>query len=191
QLGAATGLTFLHRIGTVAVWPAAAAWAVTCGALVVSVAARAVRAGRARRAGQTGQARRAGRGRTVPRRLSSRSRPHPLRADRAVGPRRYTFEAVITIPPPDGNLPAIVPGPDWHGIIRASTERDGSPPRLFSAVVADWDARGANPAHRARAVATIVAFGPRPADCLPVGGTFALWRGHDVAHGVVTRRIFV
>ncbi|MGH3305204.1 MAG: hypothetical protein ACRDOK_26760, partial [Streptosporangiaceae bacterium] len=61
---------------------------------------------------------------------------------------------------------------------------------LFSALVAGWDAPASGRAGGAQALATIVAFGSQPADCLPVGGTFALWRGRDVARGVVTRRIF-
>jgi tellurite resistance protein TehA-like permease len=44
QLGAATGLTFLHRVGTVAVWPAGLAWLVTCAALAVTTVRRVGRA---------------------------------------------------------------------------------------------------------------------------------------------------
>jgi tellurite resistance protein TehA-like permease len=171
QLGAATGLTFLHRVGTVTVWPAALAWAAVCAALGVSVAVRA--------------------GRAVSARLRSRTRPHRTHADHPAGLRRYTFEALVTIPPPDGNPSGPVPGPDWHGVIRASADCDGSPPGLFSAQVAGWDLHPSSRAGNAEALATIVAFGSQPADCLPVGGAFALWRGRDVAHGVVTRRIFV
>lgn len=90
-----------------------------------------------------------------------------------------------------GNPAAPAPGPDWHGIIRARADRDGSTPGLFGAHVAGWDLHASHRAGHAEALATIIAFGSRPADCLPVGGSFALWRGRDVAHGVVTRRIFV
>jgi hypothetical protein len=88
------------------------------------------------------------------------------------------------------NAAAPVPGPDWHGVIRARADADGSPPSLFSALVSGWDLHASRQGGDARALATIVAFGSAPADCLPVGGTFALWRGHDVGRGVVTRRIF-
>jgi len=36
QIGTATGLAFIHRVGTVAAWPAAAAWALTFVAMVAS-----------------------------------------------------------------------------------------------------------------------------------------------------------
>jgi tellurite resistance protein TehA-like permease len=170
QLGTATGLTFVHRVGTVAAWPAALAWAVTLTALGLSLA---VRTGRAVAAWQ---------------RPRPRHRSHPAHP---AGLRRYTFEALVTIPLPDENPSAAVPGPDWRGVIRAGADGDGTSPGLFSALVAGWDPHASGPAGNTRALATIVAFGPRPADCLPVGGSFALWRGHDVGHGIVTRRIFV
>ncbi len=181
QLGAATGLGLLHRVGTIAVWPAAVAWAVTAAALCASVAVRTGRAVSAR----------LGSARLGSARLGSRQRsgrPHP---DHPAGLRRYTFEALVSIPPPDGDQSAPPPGPDWHGVIRARTNAQGSSPGLFSALVAGWDPHAPGRAGDAQALATIIAFGSEPADCLPVGGRFALWRGRDVAHGVVTRRIFV
>lgn len=33
--------------------------------------------------------------------------------------------------------------------------------------------------------------GPDPAACLPIGGTFALWQGTDLAVGTVTRKLFI
>ncbi|MGH3301590.1 MAG: tellurite resistance/C4-dicarboxylate transporter family protein, partial [Streptosporangiaceae bacterium] len=133
QLGAATGLTFLHRIGTAAVWPAALAWAVTCAALGVSVAGRAGRAVSARLRSVLLRSRRLRSVLLRSRRLRSRM-PRPPRShlDHPAGLRRYTFEALVTIPP-DGAQSAAVPGPDWHGVIRAGASGDGSPAGLFSA----------------------------------------------------------
>jgi hypothetical protein len=34
-------------------------------------------------------------------------------------------------------------------------------------------------------------LGRSPADCLSVGDSFTLWRGYDVARGIITRRLFV
>jgi tellurite resistance protein TehA-like permease len=170
QLGATTGLTLIHRVGAIAVWPAGLAWAITSAALVVSVALSARRAVSGRR----------------------RSRPLPPRShpDHPAGKRRYAFEALVTTSP-TGSLSAPVPGPDWRGVIRAGTGGDGTPPALFTALIAGWDPRSPDRAGAVRVLATIVAFGPEPAEYLPVGGSFALWRGHDVGHGIVTRRIFV
>jgi tellurite resistance protein TehA-like permease len=192
QLGTATGLTLLHQVGSVAVWPAALAWAVTAAALGVKVAALcvkvAVRATHAVRAWPTGQA--------ICTRPRTRTRPRPLpqphqpRPAHPAGMQRYTFEALVSVPPPGANPVAPVPGPDWHGVIRARADDDGGPPGLFSALVSGWDLHASRRGGDAQALATIVAFGSEPAVCLPVGGTFALWRGQDVARGVVTRRIF-
>jgi hypothetical protein len=179
QLGAATGLAFLRQAGAAAVWPAALAWAVTAVALGVKVAARAVSAVRARLALPAIS--------TLPR---PRLRPRQPRPGHPAGMRRYTFEALVSIPPPSANTAASVPGPDWHGVIRARAGGDGRPPGLFSALVSGWDQHASRQGGDAQALATIVAFGSEPADCLPVGGTFALWRGQDVGRGVVTRRIF-
>lgn len=170
QLGAATGLAFLHRVGAAAVVPAALAWAGTAAALGASVVRRAWRAATTR--------------------LRSAPRERPPRSGHPAGMRRYTFEALVSIPQPGENAAGSAPGPDWHGVIRTRPDRNGGSPSLFSALVSGWDLHAAGRAGDAQALATIVAFGPQPADCLPVGGTFALWRGHDVAHGVVTRRIF-
>jgi Voltage-dependent anion channel len=160
----------VHRAGAIAVWPAALAWAITSAALVVSVVL---------------SARRAISGRLRSRLLSPGSHP-----DHPVGKRRYTFEALVTIAP-GGSSSAPAPGPDWRGIIRAGTDGHGTCPVLFTALVAGWDPHSPGRAGAAQALATIVAFGPEPAEYLPVGGSFTLWRGHDVGHGVVTRRIFV
>jgi tellurite resistance protein TehA-like permease len=185
QLGAATGLTFLHQVGSVAVWPAALAWAVTAAALGVKVAAGAMRAVRAWPAGRSISTRP-----RTPTRPRTRTRPHQPGPGHPAGMRRYTFEALVSIPPPGANPAAPVPGPDWHGVIRARADGDGGPPGLFSALVSGWDLHASRRGGDAQALATIVAFGSEPAVCLPVGGTFALWRGQDVARGVVTRRIF-
>jgi hypothetical protein len=185
QLGAATGLTFLHQVGSVAVWPAALAWAATAAALGVKVAVRATHAACAWPAGRAISTRP-----RTPARPRTRTWPHQPGPGHPAGMRRYTFEALVSIPPPGANPAGPVPGPDWHGVIRARADGDGGPPGLFSALVSGWDLHASRRGGDAQALATIVAFGSEPAVCLPVGGTFALWRGQDVARGVVTRRIF-
>jgi hypothetical protein len=37
----------------------------------------------------------------------------------------------------------------------------------------------------------MVVVGPRPAEYPEIGDEFTLWRGADVAHGVITNRLFV
>jgi hypothetical protein len=123
----------------------------------------------------------------------------PLRLPRqrdaadSAGMRRYKFQAVVAVIPGQDRTADALPGPDWHGILRAGSSL-GRSHGMFSALVTDWDQGGTGSAGRAgapHAVATIVAFGPDPAESLPVGGTFALWRGRDVGLGIVTQRAFV
>lgn len=103
--------------------------------------------------------------------------------------RRYTFQAVVTIPAQRGD-DASQPGPGWHGAIQAGTGA-GRSGGLFSAHVDGWEPHDGEPAGGSRATATIIVFGPEPAACLPAGEKFILWRGRKVGHGVVSRRIFV
>jgi hypothetical protein len=113
----------------------------------------------------------------------------------AAGMHNYKFQAVVAvIPSREAAMPPGPdrPGPDWHGVIRARSGL-GRSHGMFSALVTDWAQAGplGADAREPHAVATIVAFGPEPAESLPVGGTFALWRGRDVGLGVVTRRVYV
>jgi hypothetical protein len=117
-------------------------------------------------------------------------KPLRPRENSGSGSRRYTFEAVVTLPAAARESGLSLPGPDWHGVIRAETGA-GRSGGLFTALVSGWEQRDGGPAGSSHAVATITAFGPEPADCLPAGGPFVLWRGHEVGHGVVTRRKFV
>lgn len=158
RLGMAAGVPDMRSAGSVAVWLAALAWVLTAAALA----------------------------RPVARRLGNAVQPARPQANGPSGSRRYTFQAVVTIPAAaDG-----APGPHWHGVIRAGTGA-GRSGGLFSALVSDWEQHDGYPTGGLHAVATIVAFGPEPATCLPAGEPFVFWRGREVGHGVVTRRVFV
>jgi hypothetical protein len=37
----------------------------------------------------------------------------------------------------------------------------------------------------------MVVVGARPDDCLDVGDAFTLWRGRDIARGVISRRLYL
>jgi hypothetical protein len=111
----------------------------------------------------------------------------------SAGMRRYKFQAVVAVLPARDRDLGARPGPDWHGVLRAGSS-SGKSHGMFSALVIDWDQVGTGNAAGVgdpHAVATIVAFGPEPAESLPEGGMFALWRGRDVGIGIVTRRVFV
>jgi hypothetical protein len=97
RLGDAAGISFVHRAGSVAVWPAALAWALTAAALTIPAVRRLGRAALVRR------------------------QPARLQATGAGASRRYTFQAVVTIPAAADGAAASRLGPDWHGVIRAGT----------------------------------------------------------------------
>jgi hypothetical protein len=72
-------------------------------------------------------------------------------------------------------------------VVRARDHRtrDG---RLFPALVTTQD--GAGQRENSNVIATIVVVGQQPDESLGVGDPFTLWRGGDVASGVITRRLF-
>jgi len=69
---------------------------------------------------------------------------------------------------------------------------DARPPHprqpALSALVTTQD--GAELPENSNVIATIVVIGWQPDESLGIGDPFALWRGGDVASGVITRRLF-
>ncbi|MGN6794286.1 MAG: hypothetical protein ACTHJW_18025, partial [Streptosporangiaceae bacterium] len=62
--------------------------------------------------------------------------------------------------------------------------------RFFSALVSN-SGDSANWLGDDHAIVTVMLCGGEFADCLDVGDHFALWSGHDLADGIVTRRLFI
>jgi len=108
----------------------------------------------------------------------------------AVGPapmRRYKFQAIIKLLPSAGQ--ALPSGePPTHAVIR-SADRHGPSGGQYTGLILSWEPSPV--VGDDEAIAEVVAYGPDPAACLPIGGTFALWRGTDLAVGTVTRKVFV
>lgn len=63
-------------------------------------------------------------------------------------------------------------------------------PYFFSALVAN-NGDGSEWTGDEHSILTVMLAGEEPAEYFGVGDHFALWAGHDVADGVVTRRLFV
>jgi hypothetical protein len=103
--------------------------------------------------------------------------------------KRYKYQTLVTLVTGDdgGALPTL-PGPTCRMVIRAY-HRETHIPKMFSALVtSDQD----SPVARTGSVtATVTVLGDDAGDYLAPGERFALWRGHDLGSGVVTRRIFV
>lgn len=111
-------------------------------------------------------------------------------ADAGAGPgpmTRYKFQAIVKLLPaardalPPGQLPT-------HAVIR-SADHHGPSGGQYTGLVLSWELSPV--VSDDEAIAVVVAYGPDPAACLPIGGTFALWRGTDLAVGTVTRKVFV
>ena len=109
----------------------------------------------------------------------------------------YKFQAFVTMSPAEMGGPAgpptaasatLPPGEIRRMAVRG--EHHGThDSHFFSALVAnsgdssDWI--GDN-----HAIVTVMLTGDDPADYFTAGDHFALWLGHDIADGVVTRRLF-
>jgi hypothetical protein len=123
----------------------------------------------------------------VRRRNSSEGDARPRRPERWAA-RKY--QALVMPLPPAGSSDAKAPLP-WsamRAVVRAQDHRtrDG---RLFTALVTSWG--GPQQPGNTHVIATMDVVGPHPDDCLAVGDSFTLWRGDDLASGVITRRLFV
>ncbi len=105
---------------------------------------------------------------------------------------QYKFQALLKLAGTDEGAPAVVAGQTQRALVRA--ERHPSHPShqnaFFSALVtshgdgSDWLAAR-------ELMVTVVVRGDDPRAYLDVGDEFSLWRGRDIARGVVTRRVFV
>lgn len=120
------------------------------------------------------------------RRLLHQRTQSPQVAGAGTGPmKRYKFRAIVKLLP--AAREALPPGqPPTHAVIRAA-DHHGPSGGQYTGLVLSWEPSVGND----EAIAVVVAYGPDPAACLPIGGTFALWRGTDLAVGTVTRREFV
>jgi hypothetical protein len=99
------------------------------------------------------------------------------------------YQALVTPLPQAGSRDAEVPLP-WSAIsavVRAQDHSTGDG-RLFTALVTSQDAT--EQPGNSQVMATMVVVGPHPDDCLGIGDSFTLWRGADLARGVITWRQF-
>lgn len=111
--------------------------------------------------------------------------------------RGYKFQALLTFRSADsGRLdtrdhsPAVElpPGQLQRMVVRGEHhETHGT--RFFSALVAG-NGEGSEICGSDHAVVQIQLAADHPADYFGIGDHFTLWRGHDLAEGVVTRRLF-
>jgi hypothetical protein len=114
--------------------------------------------------------------------------------------KRYKYQALVRLLPGEGRTgtaPPGLPAGTFRMVIKAE-HRETHAGKLFSSLVTRDDALGAGddpagaPAARPAAISvTFVVLGDDAGDYLGTGERFALWDGHDLGTGVITRRIFV
>ena len=115
---------------------------------------------------------------------------------------RYKFQGLLTVDPPPRNgaqggpggtpapRPAFLPTGVLQRMVVSGEHRETHARRIFSALVAT-SPDGAAVQDGSHVIVTISLFCDDPGDYFRAGDDFALWQGHDVGHGVVTRRLFV
>ncbi len=102
--------------------------------------------------------------------------------------KRYKYQALVNLPPQEvAGLAALSPGSACRMVIRGRHHETGAS-RFFNALLTPRADTIPGDSH---IVLAITVVGDDAGDYLGAGEDFALWRGHDIGRGVVTRRMFV
>lgn len=102
--------------------------------------------------------------------------------------RRYKYQALIQMdPPPDGEDGMPPPTAGGRLTVRAY-HRQTHRPKFFTALVTTADGAPLRPVGHSVPM-TLTVLGDDVLDYLGTGDHLALWRGHDIGHGVITRRL--
>jgi hypothetical protein len=105
--------------------------------------------------------------------------------------RRYKYQALVKLTPHDGGSPeATLGGPTRRMVIRARHHDTGGC-KLFSALITPGDVESPFQLADKEAILRLEVLGEDVCDYLAPGEQFDLWRGGNVGHGVVCRRLFV
>jgi hypothetical protein len=103
---------------------------------------------------------------------------------------QYKFQALLKLTGTDEKgAPAITVGQTQRALIRV--ERQDSHENAFFTALVTSHGDGSDWLAASELMVTIVVRGDDPRAYLDVGEEFSLWRGRDIARGVVTRRVFV
>jgi hypothetical protein len=97
--------------------------------------------------------------------------------------KRYKYQGTVTLTPAPSSESALT----GRVVVRAQ-HRETHTSRLFSALVSQGGESLPGDSDR---VVTMVVLGDDTGDYLAPGEDFVLWRGGEIGHGVITRRIFV
>jgi hypothetical protein len=101
--------------------------------------------------------------------------------------KRYKYQARVTLLPDGGSAPPALPAATTRMVIKAE-RRETHASKLFSSLVTVDDTLVPR---NADVTVTFVVLGDDACEYLATGEYFALWNGHDLGLGVITRRVFV
>ena len=100
--------------------------------------------------------------------------------------KRYKYQARVTLLPDDGGAPPALPAATTRMVIKAE-HRETHASKLFSSLVTVDDTLVPR---NTGVTVTFVVLGDDAGDYLATGEWFALWNGHELGLGVITRRVF-
>jgi hypothetical protein len=105
--------------------------------------------------------------------------------------KRYKYQALVRLAPPHGGSPGeMLRGPTRRMVVQARHHDTGGS-KLFSALISPGDIESAFSLGDEEAFLRLEVLGEDVTDYLAPGEQFDLWRGGNVGHGVVCRRLFV
>ena len=104
--------------------------------------------------------------------------------------KRYKFQALVTMGGDSDGSPRVMLGSAPRRIVIRGRNDETGHSQIFSALISCED-EGPFRAHDREMLVTLWLTGDNVAAYLHGGRRFDLWLGHDVGHGLVTRRLFI
>lgn len=103
----------------------------------------------------------------------------------------YKYRALVKLDPagPGRRADPALPETGGRLVVRAQ-HHDTHRSKIFSALISATSDEPLRPTDHSIQL-TMTVLGDDACDYLEAGDTFALWRGHDIGHGVISRRLFL
>lgn len=102
--------------------------------------------------------------------------------------KRFKYRALVKLEPASSGAGELLPATGGRVVVRAQ-HHDTHQDKLFGALV---NAAHGEPLRSAdhSIQLTVTVTGDDAEEYLEPGDSFVLWRGHDIGHGVISRRLF-
>jgi hypothetical protein len=103
----------------------------------------------------------------------------------------YKYSALVKLAPPGGEHSTDPPLPETNArvVVRAE-HHETHRSKIFSALISSAYGEPLRPSDHSIQL-TMTVLGDDAVDYLDAGDTFALWRGHDIGQGVISRRLYL